>query len=350
MNVLPQFSPADFASDQEVRWCPGCGDYSILKSVQRTLSQIGARPENTVCISGIGCSSRFPYYVETYGYHTIHGRAPAIATGVKLANPELDVWIVTGDGDGLSIGGNHMLHLLRRNLDCQVLLFNNEIYGLTKGQYSPTSRFGTRSPSTPFGSLDQPLNPCGFALGAGARFVARSYDLAQTKTPEILARAHAHRGTSFVEIYSNCIVFNNAAFEKFAGKKAASDSQLWLETGKPMLFADGAKGLRLDREAMTLEVVAMADQDPKAAGILVHDETNKTIARLLIEMPFGDFPVALGIIYCDPTPAFDGAVTEQNRTVAAGKTRDLNALLRKGDTWSVDAAESSLPVEAEPLQ
>jgi 2-oxoglutarate/2-oxoacid ferredoxin oxidoreductase subunit beta len=337
MNAIPKFSPADFASDQEVRWCPGCGDYSILKSVQRTLSQIGASPENTVCVSGIGCSSRFPYYVETYGYHTIHGRAPAIATGVKLANPALDVWIVTGDGDGLSIGGNHMLHLLRRNLDCQVLLFNNEIYGLTKGQYSPTSRFGTRSPSTPFGSLDQPLNPCAFALGAGARFIGRSYDLAQSKTPEILARAHAHRGTSFVEIYQNCVVYNDRVFEKFAGKNAAPDALLWLETGKPMLFAKGTKGLRLNRETLKLEVVAVADQDAVAAGVLVHDETNKTIAQLLIEMPFGGFPVALGVIYCDPTPAFDGAVIEQNRSAAAGKKRDLNALLRKGDTWAVEA-------------
>ncbi len=338
MNAIPKFSPADFASDQEVRWCPGCGDYSILKSVQRTLSQIGASPEKTVCISGIGCSSRFPYYVETYGYHTIHGRAPAVATGVKLANPELDVWIVTGDGDGLSIGANHMLHLLRRNLDCQVLLFNNEIYGLTKGQYSPTSRFGTRSPSTPFGSLDRPLAPCSFALGAGARFIARSYDLAQSKTPEILARAHAHCGTSFVEIYQNCIVYNDAAFERFAGKKAAPDAQLWLESGKPMLFANGAKGLRLNREALSLEVVSLAvGQDPATAGIHVHDEANKTVAQLLIDMPFDGFPVALGVIYCDPTPAFDGAVIEQNRKAAAGKKRDLSALLRKGDTWSVES-------------
>jgi 2-oxoglutarate/2-oxoacid ferredoxin oxidoreductase subunit beta len=308
--------------------------------VQRALSQIGANRDNTVCVSGIGCSSRFPYYLETYGYHTIHGRAPAIATGVKLANPELDVWIVTGDGDGLSIGGNHMLHLLRRNLDCQVLLFNNEIYGLTKGQYSPTSRFGTRSPSTPYGSLDRPLNPCQFAIGAGARFVARSFDLAQNKTPDILARAHAHRGTSFVEIYQNCIVYNDGAFEKFAGKKSAPDAQLWLEHGKPMLFANGSKGLRLNRETLKLEVVSLTEgQDPGAAGLLVHDETNKIIAQLLVDLPFGSFPVALGIIYCDETPTFDFAVVEQNRTVAAGKKRDLNALLRKGDTWSVEGSE-----------
>jgi len=336
MNAIPKFNPADFASDQEVRWCPGCGDYSILKSVQRALSQIGARPENTVCVSGIGCSSRFPYYVETYGYHTIHGRAPAIATGVKLANPELDVWIVTGDGDGLSIGGNHMLHLLRRNLDCQVLLFNNEIYGLTKGQYSPTSRFGTRSPSTPFGSVDRPIKPGAFALGAGARFVARSYDLAQSKTPDILARAHAHNGTSFVEIYQNCIVYNDGAFEKFAGKKAAPDAQLWLEAGKPMLFANGTKGLRLNKKSLRLEVVSATDEDFAAADILVHDEKNKLLAQLLIDMPFGNFPVALGVIYCDPAPTFDSVVVDQNRNAAAGKKRDLNALLRKGDTWLVE--------------
>jgi 2-oxoglutarate ferredoxin oxidoreductase subunit beta len=347
MNAIPKFSPADFASDQEVRWCPGCGDYSILKAVQRTLSQIGASPENTVCISGIGCSSRFPYYVETYGYHTIHGRAPAIATGVKLANPALDVWIVTGDGDGLSIGGNHMLHLLRRNLDCQVLLFNNEIYGLTKGQYSPTSRRGTRSPSTPHGSVDRPINPCAFALGAGARFIARAYDLAQSMIPDILKRAHAHRGTSFVEIYQNCIVYNDGVFGRFAGKKAPPDALLWLEAGKPMLFANGTRGLKLNPQSLALEVVTVADQDPIAAGVLVHDETNRSIAQLLIEMPFGGFPMALGVIYCDPAPAFDCAVTEQNREASAGKKRDLEMLLRKGDTWLVEPVGNG---QGSPLQ
>ncbi|MBV8118673.1 MAG: 2-oxoacid:ferredoxin oxidoreductase subunit beta [Alphaproteobacteria bacterium] len=334
---LAQFSPADFASDQEVRWCPGCGDYSILKAVQRTLSQIGARPENTVCISGIGCSSRFPYYLETYGFHTIHGRAPAVATGLKLANPDLDVWIVTGDGDGLSIGGNHMAHLLRRNLDCQVLLFNNEIYGLTKGQYSPTSRIGTRSPSTPFGSVDQPMNPCGFALGAGGRFIARAYDLAQKELPEILKRAYAHKGTSFVEIYQNCIVYNDGVFDNFAGKQAARDAVLWLRPGQPMLFADGTKGLKLDRERLRLAVVPVSSGDWRAAGVLVHDETSRVIAQLLIEMPFADdsLPMALGVIYCDPALSFDAAVTAQNRKLSAGKPRDLQMLLRSGDTWSV---------------
>jgi 2-oxoglutarate ferredoxin oxidoreductase subunit beta len=335
MTAIPKFSPTDFASDQEVRWCPGCGDYSILKAVQRTLSQIGASPDNTVFVSGIGCSSRFPYYVETYGFHTIHGRAPAIATGVKLANPALDVWIVTGDGDGLSIGGNHMMHLLRRNLDCQVLLFNNEVYGLTKGQCSPTSRIGTRSPSTPFGSLDQPVNPCRLALGSGARFVARAYDIAQKQIPDILKRAYEHKGTSFIEIYQNCIVYNDGAFEKFAGKRAAPDALLWLEHGKPMVFANGTKGLRLDRDNLKLEVVSVTPENADATGLLVHDETNKALAQLLIDMPFGSFPIALGIIYCDPAAAFDSVVSEQNRKVAAGKPRDLGALLRKGETWSV---------------
>ncbi|MDE2041700.1 MAG: 2-oxoacid:ferredoxin oxidoreductase subunit beta, partial [Alphaproteobacteria bacterium] len=211
ITPAPATSPKDWETDQEVRWCPGCGDYAILKAVQRTMPEIGATPETTVFVSGIGCSSRFPYYMETYGFHTIHGRAPAVATGVKLANPELDVWIITGDGDALSIGGNHTMHLLRRNLDCQVLLFNNEIYGLTKGQYSPTSREGTKSPSTPFGSIDHPAKPCAFALGSGARFVARTYDVAK-QTVEVLKAAHAHKGAAFVEIFQNCIVYNEDVF------------------------------------------------------------------------------------------------------------------------------------------
>jgi 2-oxoglutarate/2-oxoacid ferredoxin oxidoreductase subunit beta len=335
MNERVQLTQEDFVSDQEVRWCPGCGDYSILKGVQRTLAQIGARPETTVCVSGIGCSSRFPYYVESYGYHTIHGRAPAFATGIKLANPELDVWIVTGDGDGLSIGGNHLLHVLRRNLDCQVLMFNNEIYGLTKGQYSPTSRSGTRSPSTPYGSVERPINASGFALGVGARFVARSYDLAQAKMPDILKRAYQHKGASFVEIFQNCPVYNNAVFDEFAGKNAASDALLWVEHGQPLLYDKGAKGLRLNRERMALEVVPVVDGKTDGLDILVHDETNKTVAQMLLDMPFGAFPVALGVLYCDPVPTLEGAVTEQGRKAAAGRKRDLGALLSKGETWTV---------------
>jgi 2-oxoglutarate/2-oxoacid ferredoxin oxidoreductase subunit beta len=333
MNARAEITHADFTSDQEVRWCPGCGDYSILKAVQRTLAQIGARPETTVCVSGIGCSSRFPYYVESYGYHTIHGRAPAVATGVKLANPELDVWIITGDGDGLSIGGNHMLHLLRRNLDCQVLVFNNEIYGLTKGQYSPTSRSGTRSPSTPFGSVEQPVSPCRFAFGAGARFIARCYDLAQTKMPDILKRAYQHKGASFLEIYQNCIVYNDAVFDEFTNKKAATDVQLWVEHGKPLLYAKGTKGLRLSRDRIALEVVPVVEGQIDGLDILVHDETDKAVAQLLLDMPFGAFPIALGVLYCDPAPTFEGAVV--GRRTATGSKPDLNALLSKGETWTV---------------
>jgi len=338
--VPPQtLTAADFASNQEIRWCPGCGDYSILKAAQQTLAEIGATPENTVFVSGIGCSSRFPYYVETYGYHTIHGRAPAFATGIKLANPELDVWIVTGDGDGLSIGGNHMAHLLRRNLNCQVLLLNNEIYGLTKGQYSPTSRSGTRSPSTPHGSVEQPVNPCSFALGAGGRFVARAYDVGQKELVGLLKRAHANLGTSFVEIYQNCIVFNDEAFVGFAGKKAPQDAVIWLTHGEPMLFGNGKKGLRLNRELLQFEVVDVADGDWKAAGVLVHDEANKTLAGLLVDMPVGTFPMALGVIYCDSMPTFDEAVVALNRKVSASKNRDLQTLLGSGETWSIGENE-----------
>ncbi|MFN7175482.1 MAG: 2-oxoacid:ferredoxin oxidoreductase subunit beta [Thermaurantiacus sp.] len=331
--VSPAASPAGWASDQEVRWCPGCGDYAILKAVQRTMPQLGADPAKTVFISGIGCSSRFPYYMETYGFHTIHGRAPALATGVKLANPELDVWIVTGDGDGLSIGGNHMLHLLRRNLDCQVLLFNNEIYGLTKGQASPTSRLGTRSPTTPFGSIDRPVKPCEFALGAGARFVARTIDTAQTQMPEVLKRAYTHKGTSFVEIYQNCVVYNDGVFEAFTGKRAAPETQLWLEQGRPMLFANGKRGLSLDRDCLMLEVIEVTPET--LPQVIVHDETNRSVAHMLINMPFPQFPVALGVIYCDPRPSFEAVLNEQVAKATEGKVADLAALLRRGQTWEV---------------
>ncbi len=335
MNELTPIKPStpkDWETDQEVRWCPGCGDYAILKAVQRTMPEIGATPENTVFVSGIGCSSRFPYYMETYGFHTIHGRAPAVATGVKLANPELDVWIVTGDGDGLSIGGNHTMHILRRNLDCQILLFNNEIYGLTKGQYSPTSRVGTRSPSTPFGSVDRPARPCAFALGSGARFIGRGIDV-HKGLPTVLKAAHAHRGAAFVEIFQNCIVYNADVFAPFT-EKANAGHQLWLEHGEPMLFAGGTRGLALDRDALALKVVEIVDGD--ASGVLVHDQTNRSIAHMLIEMPFGEFPMALGVLYDDPAPTFENAVVAQNAAASEGKVADLQKLVAKGQTWMVD--------------
>jgi 2-oxoglutarate/2-oxoacid ferredoxin oxidoreductase subunit beta len=326
----------DWESDQEVRWCPGCGDYAILKAVQRTLPELGADPANTVFVSGIGCSSRFPYYVESYGFHTIHGRAPAVATGIKLANPELDIWLVTGDGDGMSIGGNHTMHLLRRNLNCQVLLFNNEIYGLTKGQFSPTSRQGTTSPTTPLGSVDRPASPCAFALGSGARFIARGFDVSKN-LPEVLKAAYAHKGAAFVEIFQNCIVYNKDVFDDFAAPKGAEDRQLWLQNGEPMVFAKGNQGIALDAEKLTLKVVDVVDGDWQAAGVIVHDVTNRSIAHMLVEMPFGPFPMALGVLYDDPRPTYEDAVLGQDAKMREGKNTDLARLLAKGQTWTVEA-------------
>jgi 2-oxoglutarate ferredoxin oxidoreductase subunit beta len=324
----------DFVSDQEVRWCPGCADFAILAAVQKLMPELGIDREKIVFVSGIGCSSRFPYYVATYGFHTIHGRAPAIATGVKLAKPALDVWLVTGDGDGLSIGGNHLLHVLRRNVDLQILLFNNEIYGLTKGQYSPTSRPGTKSPSTPGGSLDNPVSPCAFALGAGARFVARAIDTQQPRLVETLKRAHAHRGASFVEIFQNCVVYNDGVFDDFIDKSVAREMQIAVQHGKPLRFgADMKKGLRLVPGTLALEVVTVGEHGVAEGDILIHDETNAALASLLAGLRPPRFPMAIGVLYCDPAPSYDRLVMEQ--LAAAGADRDLNALLRRGRTWSV---------------
>lgn len=327
----------DFETDQEVRWCPGCGDYAILKSVQMTLANIGATPENTVFVSGIGCSSRFPYYVETYGFHTIHGRAPAVATGVKLANPDLDVWLVTGDGDGLSIGGNHMLHVLRRNVDMQIMLFNNEIYGLTKGQYSPTSKPGSKTPSTPMGSVDLPLSPCSFALGAGARFVARGIDTALKALPITLERAKDHKGASFVEIFQNCIVFNDGTFDQFTQKKTAADTQIHVVHGERMIFGkEKDKGLVFNLEKFALEIVTIGENGVTEDDILVHDETNKMMAHMLVELTAPDFPVVCGVIYCNPEESYNDAVHNQMKAAKSAKKADFNALIRQGRTWIVD--------------
>ena len=317
-----QLAPKDYASDQEVRWCPGCGDYAILKAVQKACADMGLVRERTVFVSGIGCAARFPYYMSTYGFHTVHGRAPAIATGIKLANPDLDVWVMTGDGDGLSIGGNHMLHVLRRNVDLNIILFNNEIYGLTKGQYSPTSRRGTRSPSTPLGSIENPVSACAFALGAGARFVARSIDTLQAHLITTLKRAHSHRGASFIEILQNCVVFNDAVFENITGKEVAPDAQVLVEHGKPLLFGKNKeKGLRLKPGALELEIV------PAAPDVLVHDETSRPLAQLLaaLEPPF---PVAMGVLYCNPATSYE-------REVVVGTGGSLDALLNSERTWEV---------------
>lgn len=329
-------SPNDFASDQEVRWCPGCGDYAILKAVQRTLAEIGARRENTVFVSGIGCSSRFPYYMSTYGFHTIHGRAPAIATGLKLANPGLDIWVVTGDGDGLSIGGNHLLHVLRRNVNLQILLFNNEIYGLTKGQYSPTSRPGTRSPSSPQGSIEQPVVPALFALGAGARFVARSVDTQQPHLIGVLKRAHAHRGASFVEIFQNCVVYNDGVFDEFTERSVAPERQLLVEHGQPLVWGKASRrGLRLRPQSLELEVVTLGEHGITEADVLVHDETNRTLAALLASLAPPAYPEVLGVLYCNPGESYTAAVERQMAAAAAGPA-DLATLLRSGRTWTVE--------------
>lgn len=335
--TVEKLKPSDFASDQQVRWCPGCGDYAILKAVQKTLPDLGIPKENFVFVSGIGCSSRLPYYLSTYGFHTIHGRAPAVATGVKLANPELDVWVITGDGDGLSIGGNHLLHVLRRNVDLQILLFNNEIYGLTKGQYSPTSRRGTTSPSTPLGSLETPVSATQFALGAGARFVARAVDTDQKHLPEVLRLAHRHKGTSFVELFQNCIVYNDAVFAEFTDKPVAADNQVRLEHGQPLVFgAQGNKGLRLKPGRLELEVVNLGENGTTEHDLLIHDQTNRVQATLLAAMTPPHYPVALGVLYCDPTPSYDEQVYGQNAQLGVQTTAaDLNALLRKGNTWTV---------------
>jgi 2-oxoglutarate ferredoxin oxidoreductase subunit beta len=325
----------DWETDQEVRWCPGCGDYAILKAVQRALPMVGADPKNTVFVSGIGCSSRFPYYIESYGFHTIHGRAPAFATGIKLANPDLDVWIVTGDGDGMSIGGNHTMHVLRRNLNCQIMLFNNEIYGLTKGQFSPTSREGTNSPTTPLGSYDRPASPCAFALGSGARFVARGFDVSKN-LPDVLIAAYEHKGAAFIEIFQNCIVYNKDRFDDFVTKAVADEMQLWCRQGEPLLFAKGTKGLALDMETLSLKVVPVIDGDWQGAAVVVHNVKNRGLAHMLVEMPFGAFPMALGVIYDDPAPTFEGAVALEKAQSVAGKTADLGKLLGKGQTWTVE--------------
>jgi 2-oxoglutarate ferredoxin oxidoreductase subunit beta len=337
-----RLTPRAYASDQEVRWCPGCGDYAILKAVQRTLADVQADPDRTVFVSGIGCSSRFPYYMATYGFHSIHGRAPALATGVKLANPDLDVWVITGDGDALSIGGNHVLHTLRRNVDLQILLFNNEIYGLTKGQSSPTSHPGTKTPSTPGGSIEAPVNACSFALGSGARFVARSVDTLQQHLPGVLQAARGHRGAAFVEILQNCIVYNDGVFSHFADKAAQAEAQVHCEHGKPLRFGkDGEKGLRLNPKTVTLEVVTLGE-DAGADEVLVHDATNLRLAQMLAAMEPPEMPVAMGVLYDHPAASYDCLVREQTEQARAragledGAHADLNALLRQGHTWTVD--------------
>lgn len=330
-----QLTRKDFTSDQDVRWCPGCGDYSILANVQRLMPELGVHPDKMVWVSGIGCSSRFPYYMNTYGFHTIHGRAPAVATGIKSANPDLTVWLATGDGDGLSIGGNHLMHCLRRNVGIKILLFNNRIYGLTKGQYSPTSEQGKITKSTPFGSTDQPLDPASFALGCNGSFVARSIDTEAEHLSDVLRRMAVHPGTSFVEIYQNCNVFNDGAFDSFKEKDVAADRQLRVVHGKPLIFGkDQNRGLRLGK-SFNLEVVTLGENGVTEADVLVHDESNVALASLLTHMPYPEFPVALGVLYAVPRPSYEGTLVEQAERARKLGAPDLQALLAGKDTWTV---------------
>jgi 2-oxoglutarate/2-oxoacid ferredoxin oxidoreductase subunit beta len=332
--VKIKLSKKDLESDQDVRWCPGCGDYAILATVQRTLAQLSVKRENTVFISGIGCSSRFPYYMNTYGFHTIHGRAPAIASGLKVTRPELDVWVITGDGDGLSIGGNHMIHALRRNMDLKILLFNNQIYGLTKGQYSPTSAMGTRAPSTPSGAIDYPLNPIQLALGAGATFVARAADTDAKLMGKILEQAYAHKGAVFIELLQNCPVFNDGVWEGV--KDDPSNKQIALVDGKPLTFAGGTKGIKLGA-GLVPEVVDVKDGD--TSQLLVHSERGSGLyAQALAQLVQPNFPMPMGILYRTDKPTYDqmanAQVTEAIEKQGAG---DLTKLLYSGMTWEVGA-------------
>ncbi len=331
-NPVP-LNRKDFVSDQDVRWCPGCGDYAILAQVQKLLPELGVPRERFVFISGIGCSSRFPYYVNTYGFHSIHGRAPAIATGLKVSRPDLSVWVVTGDGDALSIGGNHLIHVLRRNVDLNVLLFNNRIYGLTKGQYSPTSEPGKITKSTPLGSVDQPFDTLALALGAGGTFVARSVDVEAKHLTEVLRRAQAHRGASFVEILQNCNVFNDGAFDELTDKARKSDHTLILEHGKPLIFGRNRdRGIRL--RGFVPEVVTLGD-GVSEADLLVHDERDPTVAAFLSRLGPPGFPTPIGVLYAVDRPCYDEAVNAQITAARERTPADLGALLRRGDTWVV---------------
>jgi 2-oxoglutarate ferredoxin oxidoreductase subunit beta len=336
-TATPTTSRKDWSSDQEVRWCPGCGDYSILTAVQLLMPDLGVRPEETVFISGIGCSSRFPYYMNTYGMHSIHGRAPAIATGLAVARPDLDVWVVTGDGDGLSIGGNHLIHALRRNVDITILLFNNQIYGLTKGQFSPTSEVGKVTKSTPFGSLDHPFNPLSLALGAEASFVARTHDLDRQHMQEVLRRAHDHKGAAFVEIYQNCNVFNDGAFETITSKANRGANLIPLVHGQPIRFGeDGERGVVLDTQGRAT-IVDVAEVGEEA--LLVHDEArpDPTLAFTLSRLaPGPTAPTPIGVFRAVERPEYAAQVSGQLAAAQASTgPGDLTELLASGGTWQV---------------
>jgi len=337
--TAPVLTAKDFATDQEVRWCPGCGDYSILAQVQKVMPTLGIPRENIVIVSGIGCSSRFPYYMNTFGMHSIHGRATAIASGLKAARPELSVWIVTGDGDSLSIGGNHTIHLLRRNFDVNILLFNNQIYGLTKGQYSPTSEEHKITKSSPFGSIDHPFNPLALAMGADGTFVARTMDRDPKHLQAMLLRANAHKGASFLEIYQNCNIFNDGAFEIFTEKSSKASETLFLEQGKPLIFgAKSDKGIKLD--GFTPKVVNLSD-GYSADDLWVHDEKDIYKAQILVRIfdnptAEGHLPRPFGVFYETDRHCYEEVMEKQIAEAKAKKPADLDKLLRGNEVWVIN--------------
>ncbi|MBK7644902.1 MAG: 2-oxoacid:ferredoxin oxidoreductase subunit beta [Planctomycetes bacterium] len=333
-TVQSKLTRKDFQSDQEVRWCPGCGDYVILAQVQKMMPELGIARENIAFVSGIGCSSRFPYYMNTYGFHTIHGRAPAIATGLKASRPDLQVWVVTGDGDALSIGGNHFIHVLRRNVDLKILLFNNRIYGLTKGQASPTSELGKKAKSTPYGTIDAPFNPMHLALGAGATFVARTSDADPVHMTEMLRRVAQHKGSAFLEILQNCVVFNDAAFESFTAKDMRASRQIYLEQGKPLVYAGGTKGLRLvDGHP---EVLDLASGKAPGEPMIWNEQAEVSAAFALSTCAAPDFPEPVGVLRAVDAPVHH--ILQESQSDAVRKklgAGNLAKLLTSGDTWTI---------------
>ncbi len=338
-TIEKPYTAKDLETDQDVRWCPGCGDYSILKQVQKVVPELGVKRENLVFVSGIGCSSRFPYYMETFGMHSIHGRATAIASGLKAARPELSVWIVTGDGDALSIGGNHLIHILRKNFDVNILLFNNQIYGLTKGQYSPASEEGKITKSSPMGSIDHPFNPLALCLGADSTFIARTMDRDPTHLRDVIKRANDHKGTSMVEIYQNCNVFNDGAFFIYTDKETKAVETLFLEQGKPLIFGEGKnKGIKLD--GFKPVIVDLTD-GTSANDLWIHDEADRVKAGLLSRFfdnpkTDGHLPRPFGVFYTEQRYCYEDALIEQITTATekSGKG-DLNKLLKGGNTWKI---------------
>ncbi|MBK9596467.1 MAG: 2-oxoacid:ferredoxin oxidoreductase subunit beta [Rhodocyclales bacterium] len=337
MNDVATLTKKDFESNQDVRWCPGCGDYAVLAQIQKLMPTLGIARENFAFISGIGCSSRFPYYMETYGMHSIHGRAPAIASGLKLARPELSVWVVTGDGDALAIGGNHFIHAMRRNIDLKIILLNNRIYGLTKGQYSPTSELGKKTKTTPHGSIDRPFSPVALALGAGATFVARTVDSDLAHMAGVLRRAAEHKGTAFVEIFQNCIVFNDGAYDAITDKSLRDDARLLLEHGKPLIYGKGRdKGVRL--RGLEPEAVALGEGGVSEADLVVHDEAAEHggLAFFLSQFDAPALPVPLGVFRAVSAPTYEDMNLQLHADAEARKGRGtLAGLFNSGDTWTI---------------